>query len=119
MKRILFILTLAVMVGGCWNRGDVTSEGSLLAQRFTYEGHQYILFTEGLWDQTHGGVVHDPDCPCHHQVAQTLSEWDKMILAISYTESRWNRCNGRWTYLLRHPFRGSHVAFRLHKRRGR
>lgn len=90
MKRILFILAIAVMVGGCWNRGDVTSKDSLFAQRCTYDGHQYILFIEGLGSDEHGGVVHDPDCPCHHQVAQTLSEWDKMILAISYTESRWN-----------------------------
>lgn len=88
MKRILFILALAVMVGGCWNRGDVTSKDYLFAQRYTYEGHQYILFIEGLGSDAHGGVVHDPDCPCHHQVAQTLSEWELLQLAIVYTESK-------------------------------
>ena len=82
MNRILFILALAAMVGGCWNRGDITSEDTLKAQRFTYDGHQYILFT------AHGGVVHDPDCPRLHQVAQTLSEWQLLQLAIVYTESK-------------------------------
>ena len=88
MKRILFILALAMVVGGCWNRGDVTSKDSLFAQRYAYEGHQYILFIEGLGSDAHGGVVHDPDCPCRHQVAQTLSEWQMLQLAIVYTESK-------------------------------
>lgn len=88
MKRILFIIAIAMMVGGCWDRGDVTSIDSLFAQRYTYEGHQYILFIEGLASDAHGGVVHDPDCPCHHQVAQTLSEWELLQLAIVYTESK-------------------------------
>jgi hypothetical protein len=93
MKRILFILAIAVLVGGCNTvglAGGTSTIGGEYTQgrgyEFSYKGHQYIRFT-GFDDW---GVVHDPDCPCHHQVAQTLSEWDKLILAISYTESRWN-----------------------------
>ena len=87
MKRILFILALAVMVGGCEEPAGRTEKNGEVYVR-QYNGHQYLYFLLGAYGA--GGVVHDPDCPCHHQVAQTLSEWDKMILAISYTESRWN-----------------------------
>ena len=89
MKRILFILAIAIMVGGCWCEepaGRTGKYGEVYVRQ--YNGHQYLYFNLGAYGA--GGVVHDPDCPCHHQVAQTLSEWDKMILAISYTESRWN-----------------------------
>jgi len=93
MKRILFILAIAVMAGGCNTvglAGGTSTIGDEYTQgrgyEFSYKGHQYIRFVSfENW-----GVVHDPNCPCHHQVAQTLSEWDKLILAISYTESRWN-----------------------------
>ena len=29
--------------------------------RFSHDGHDYILYSDGI----RGGVVHDPECPCH------------------------------------------------------
>lgn len=95
MKRILFILAIAVLVG-CdqmmvhmdgWAHPVNSNDDKLDVSLYEYAGHRYLIFGHTTLAN---GVVHDPDCPCHHQVAQTLSEWDKMILAISYTESRWN-----------------------------
>lgn len=31
--------------------------------RFSYNGHDYILFSNN--NLLRGGVVHDPECPCH------------------------------------------------------
>lgn len=31
--------------------------------RFSYDGHDYILFSNR--SLLRGGVVHDPECPCH------------------------------------------------------
>lgn len=88
MKRILFILAIAVMATSCFNPEWEQSSKDLFVRKFTYNGHNYIEFKDNtMYGQ---GYVHDPDCPCHQRVAQTLSEWDKLILAISYTESRWN-----------------------------
>ena len=91
MKRILFILAIAVMAGGCNTvglAGGTSTIGDEYTQgrgyEFSYKGHQYIRFA-GF---ENWGVVHDPDCPCHHQVAQTLSEWELLQLAIVYTESK-------------------------------
>lgn len=85
MKRILFILALAVMVGGCEEPAGRTEKSGEVYVR-NYNGHQYLYFLLGVYGA--GGVVHDPDCPCHHQVAQTLSEWQMLQLAIVYTESK-------------------------------
>ena len=85
MKRILFILAIALMVGGCEKPAGRTEEdGTVYVQN--YNGHQYLYFLLGAYGA--GGVVHDPDCPCHHQVTQTLSEWELLQLAIVYTESK-------------------------------
>ena len=85
MKRILFILALAVMVGGCEEPAGRTDKFGQVYVR-QYNGHQYLYFNLGTYGA--GGVVHDPDCPCRHQVAQTLSEWELLQLAIVYTESK-------------------------------
>lgn len=91
MKRILFILALAVMVSSCKIAGvhdgtPTIGDGYVQGRgyEFSYKGYQYIRFC-GYDDW---GVVHDPDCPRHNQVAQTLSEWELLQLAIVYTESK-------------------------------
>lgn len=83
MKRILFILALAVMAGGCTNNSERASENLIntTLREVEFDGHKYL-------QSSSGGIIHSESCPCHNQVTQTLSEWDKMILAISYTESK-------------------------------
>lgn len=90
MKRILFILAIALMVGGCsYPEGTIPTAGRMIPnvpviQTFEHDGHEYVL----AWSANGVSVVHSASCPCHHQAAQTLSEWELLQLAIVYTESK-------------------------------
>lgn len=67
MRKVLLLLGI-ILLYGCEN--DSTSihmspEGNIpfaTITHFEYKGHQYIKFRTDGYDQSIGGVVHDPDC---------------------------------------------------------
>lgn len=75
MKKILALLVLVLGFTGCSYKGerlDVHDSRNVpVVREFNYNGHHYIEF--GSVVRKHlvgtyifeGGVVHDPDCPCH------------------------------------------------------
>lgn len=82
MKKIFYIITIALLLVSCYsdttyetsyvdgtkeyvdiNFGEQWSE-NLTVYRYEYDGHKYILFGDSEFNN---GVVHDPDCPCHEQ----------------------------------------------------
>jgi len=91
MKKILFLLFAILTLSCCmpseeWQKEMEKVENDKMqrpenkaAQRalgtgcvdriyeFEYNGHKYIQFVNGKTYSEHkiGGVVHDPDCPCH------------------------------------------------------
>lgn len=86
MKRILFILAIAVMVSSCFGPEWEPSGEDFFVRKFIYNGHSYIEFKDNsMYGQ---GYVHDPDCPCRHKATHELSEWQMLQLAIVYTESK-------------------------------
>ncbi len=67
MKRILIFIFASAFLSGCneavtVNSGDYTKVMCIdKVEKFTYEGHCYILFHYNSYSAP---VVHDPDCPC-------------------------------------------------------
>lgn len=81
MKKFVFVIIAGLVLSACCEVCDETTSNkqivenpvdvildseeyyySLDATHFEYNGHKYILFEEyERW----GGIVHDPDCPCH------------------------------------------------------
>lgn len=47
------------------HRQIVECGGSEIITEFTYKNHKYIAIQEGFGYYAWGGIVHDPDCPCH------------------------------------------------------
>lgn len=71
MKRIVILLVIAVFtLTACHDESRTirTEDGSrILAEKFEFEGHHYIMFLSRNIGYDHiTGVVHDPDCPCHN-----------------------------------------------------
>lgn len=78
-KIISIIVMFVVMIGmcSCSRRGEIVGNteyrNRIVAREFDYNGHHYIEF--GRVGRTHsigsfvyeGGVVHDPNCPCHNK----------------------------------------------------
>ena len=46
-------------------------EHYLLYNKFVLGGHNYIMFTDRMGRDK--GIIHDPDCPCHNPVNQSLN----------------------------------------------
>lgn len=93
MRKIL-ILAAVFCIAGCKIAGVTDGTHTIgsgytkgIGYEFIYNGHQYIRFVGyDSW-----GVVHDPDCPClgaAKQVRDTLDSWQKLQLAIIWTESK-------------------------------
>lgn len=65
-KRITIILAICVLtMTGC-THGEIGTNNRLndfddAIMKAEYEGHSYIIY-KGYYK---GGLVHDPDCPCH------------------------------------------------------
>lgn len=82
MKKILFLLILSACLTGCSYRGERLDAGDIrnvpVVREFDYHGHHYIEFghiTKSHAIRTYmydGGVVHDPDCPCHNKVSNVM-----------------------------------------------
>ena len=94
MKKIIFLVFIAVLFFGCTRSvdksessqdphippmlkytKDISGENSNLSDElccgkiirvlhFTYNGHQYIQFNIAATHGGKSGIVHDPDCPC-------------------------------------------------------
>ncbi len=76
-KIISIVVMVIVMIGtsGCSHKGvsvdSTDNRNEIVAREFDYNGHHYIEF--GRVSRRHvvgsfvyeGGVVHDPNCPCH------------------------------------------------------
>lgn len=46
------------------NMSVYSCDGYILAYKFKYQGHAYIMFSENKFEN---GVVHDPDCECFNK----------------------------------------------------
>lgn len=46
-------------------------EHNLFYNKFVLNGHHYIVFYDNV-SVRNGGIVHDPDCPCHNLVNQSF-----------------------------------------------
>ena len=81
MKKFVFVIIAGLMLSACCEVCDETSNTQTIwkpvdvdlvyngtiyhyldATHFEYKNHKYILFEEF---ENWGGIVHDPDCPCH------------------------------------------------------
>lgn len=75
MKKILYVLLLTMIpvLISCEenkpkvieNKETIKSGDYEIIKEFTYKGHHYISFQEGFSYYSWGGIVHDPECPCH------------------------------------------------------
>ena len=65
-KRITIILAICILtMTGC-THGEIDTNNRLndfddAIMKAEYEGHSYIIYK----GHRKGGLVHDPDCPCH------------------------------------------------------
>lgn len=70
MKKPTIILTVIVCVAAMVSCKPTTQlqRDADMADHITevnYKGHRYLLYKEGYSHRGYGGIVHDPDCPCH------------------------------------------------------
>lgn len=66
MKKLFgftLIFTILLSLFSCKEPNTVTHDGIFIrsANKFQFEGHDYILFIRST---EMNGIVHDPNCPC-------------------------------------------------------
>ena len=70
-KTKLFIFALlALTLAGCRKPSTQQEMDAHVARHikvFNYQGHRYLFYERQLGRGGVGGVVHDPDCPCHEK----------------------------------------------------
>ncbi len=73
MKKLTLTLLalLALTLTGCVdNRQDKTESDvsrSLISEKITRFGHNYLYFYDGRGGYDPINVIHDPDCPCREK----------------------------------------------------
>lgn len=70
MKKTTIIQTAIVCMTAMVSCKPNTQQGkdAVAASHITevnYKGHRYLLYKKGYSHRGYGGIVHDPDCPCH------------------------------------------------------
>jgi len=66
-KHILCLLLLLLCFVGCQSGTRGTKlDGTPSSGTFTkclFDGHAYVVYVDGAFDNRIGGLEHDPDCP--------------------------------------------------------
>ena len=64
MKKIILSVFFALLLCGCKTdvQKPIDNNQKYYGEKFTFEGHQYIVFSRRVAGQC--GIVHDPDCEC-------------------------------------------------------
>ena len=69
MKKVLLGIIVVGFIWSCDEKiKNVSSKESVVitdVDCFEYDGHEYLLFKQGVLDCAIGGVVHNPDCKCN------------------------------------------------------
>ena len=60
MKKFLSLLVCIFLIFVSCSNNNTIKEPSVCGYKFTYEQHEYIMFTSPV----HGGIVHNPECWC-------------------------------------------------------
>lgn len=69
IKTLLLVLCATALTGCVGKAGKVDTDPNLLNDfddaivPVEYNGHKYIIY-KGV---RKGGIIHDPDCPCHQK----------------------------------------------------
>lgn len=69
IKTLLLVLCATALTGCVGKAGKVDTDPNLLNDYddaivpVEYNGHKYIIY-KGV---RKGGIIHDPDCPCHQK----------------------------------------------------
>lgn len=75
-KKIVLLVALVATIALCtgcieWSKREYVSGKNnntrWVVDKFNYNGHQYLEFSDLGLDGGGQGFVHDPDCPCHNK----------------------------------------------------
>lgn len=86
MKKFILLLTILSVFASCrraatheedakvLDKDTVEVLGGVRITKFLYEGHEYLLYTDGAYKYSTAGFTHNPDCPCYERRDSTMGK---------------------------------------------